>query len=51
MKEQHVALEIFLPVGRCLLTLLSKRSSVLVRPPVLAQDAEFRVWTGLTACG
>lgn len=29
MKEQEVALEIFLPLGRCLLTLLSKRSKVL----------------------
>lgn len=29
MKEQEAALEIFLPVGRCLLTLLSRRSRVV----------------------
>lgn len=29
MKEQEVALETFLPVGHCLLTLLSKRSKVV----------------------
>lgn len=29
MKEQEGALEIFLPVGRCLLTLLSKKSRVV----------------------